>query len=183
MTEITLTPCIDIRKIFLLLLLFSKRDGFPWSLLLQRCLCIKLNWLAWPKRANDRPLPNKTFTWQSSGGQKKPVPGIFAKSGKCLAGLSLYVQVALLQAGWSRFEARWSQRRQRQWWRWRRDEHQDASNVRAWGTRSGEQDQHHMFKIRKQKKWLFLRILATICGCFKAFFENINLKKCLFWYF
>ena len=44
----------------LMVFLFSKREGFPWSLLLQRCLCIKLKWPSWPTRTHNRPLPKRT---------------------------------------------------------------------------------------------------------------------------
>ena len=88
MSKITfISACVSIRKKFLLLLLFfSKREGFPWSLLLQRCLCIKLNWLAC---LPNRPFANTPYVWQRSG-PIKPMTGlcqIEPISGKGLSGI------------------------------------------------------------------------------------------------
>ena len=50
----------------LMVFLFSKMEGFPWSLLLQRCLffqtelAILTDWL-------NRPLQNRTNIWQRPG--------------------------------------------------------------------------------------------------------------------
>ena len=80
--------------------------------------------------------------------QKEPI------SGKGLAGIFTIVQDALLQAaGWSHWRRQWQQ------WR-RRDEHQDASNVRAWRTRSGELPHQSSYRISSKfdldiwKYWL-----------------------------
>ena len=116
-----------------LLLFFSKREGFPWSLLLQRCLCIKFNWLPQQKE----PMVQTFYVLKVWLPDKTGICQIWQMPGKFL---HYTVQVALLQARWSRFLPEWSRCRQqrRQRGQWRRDEHQDASNVRAWRTRSGE---------------------------------------------